>query len=198
MKLLWLVVEVFLKLFIIGIASKVNSACADPFCTPLIAQTLGPMNGTVSFTVNLRPNLSSGTYDLVRRIDIDPQGVWINYGQDKIGTVNVLQPNLNSIIDLRKISETFAELSLVSNEPKADKKQESSPAENTPKVSAPAQSGQATPQGAEQPSIVSGLLTSAKGKLSERGIIIITGMIVALLALVVVSRTVVELKKHRY
>lgn len=65
-----------------------------PFCVPLIAQTLGPNNGTVNFVVDLRPNLPAGMYNVTRSIDIDPiennEPVWINYGREIIGGINVL------------------------------------------------------------------------------------------------------------
>ncbi len=76
----------------------------SPFCLPLVAEILGPNNGTVTFTVDLRPNLTSGTYNITRSIEIDPlfnnKPVWINYGQEVIGTIAVLestqdQPSIN-------------------------------------------------------------------------------------------------------
>ena len=51
--------------------------------------SLGPMGGQVNFTVALRPNVTSGNYTIKRTVDIDPNGVWNNYGQDLIGTVEI-------------------------------------------------------------------------------------------------------------
>ncbi|MFA5887254.1 MAG: LamG domain-containing protein [Candidatus Nanoarchaeia archaeon] len=63
----------------------------SPYCIPLIAEYLGPNNGTISFKVDLHPNLADGTYNIVRSIDIDPpvngKPVWINHGRDIIGTI---------------------------------------------------------------------------------------------------------------
>lgn len=73
--------------------SDANNA-ASPYCVPLVATYLGPNNGTVSFTVDLRPNLPAGSYRVVRQIDIDPvengEPVWLTYGRNVIGTIKVL------------------------------------------------------------------------------------------------------------
>ncbi|MFA5888331.1 MAG: hypothetical protein WC852_06505, partial [Candidatus Nanoarchaeia archaeon] len=71
-----------------------SNTAADPYCIPLMAEYLGPNNGTISFTVNLHPKLPDGTYEVVRSIDIDPpmngKQVWINYGREAIGSINVV------------------------------------------------------------------------------------------------------------
>ncbi|MCX6817450.1 MAG: DUF2341 domain-containing protein [Candidatus Aenigmarchaeota archaeon] len=69
-------------------AKETNSAEA-PFCNPLVAQTIGEVDTQISFTVDLRPNLPEGNYTIVRRIDIDPENVWINYGHETIGRLEV-------------------------------------------------------------------------------------------------------------
>jgi len=61
-----------------------------PYCLPLVAEILGPNNGSVTFTVDLRPNISSGTYNFTRSIEIDPLGVWTQYGREDIGQIEVL------------------------------------------------------------------------------------------------------------
>ena len=40
-------------------ATDTNRA-ESPYCLPLVAEILGPNNGSVTFTVDLRPNLSNG------------------------------------------------------------------------------------------------------------------------------------------
>ena len=45
----------------------------------------------VNFTVELQPQLPTGNYSIKRLIDIDPNDVWVNYGQEPIGTVRVLE-----------------------------------------------------------------------------------------------------------
>ncbi len=67
---------------------------ADPYCQPLIVETIGPMGGSVSFTVNLQPSLPEGDYSVKRIIDIDPNDVWINYGQEEIDTITVTEDML--------------------------------------------------------------------------------------------------------
>ena len=61
----------------------------NPYCKPLIAHTIGEINTNLSFTVDLRPSLPEGNYTIVRRIDIDPNEIWINYGHEAIGRVEV-------------------------------------------------------------------------------------------------------------
>lgn len=72
-----------------------SNRAETPYCFPLIAETLGPNNGSVAFRVDLRPNLPVGNYNITRTIEIDPvlEGVrrWINYGQEIIGTITVLE-----------------------------------------------------------------------------------------------------------
>ncbi|MBU2496446.1 MAG: LamG domain-containing protein [Nanoarchaeota archaeon] len=62
-----------------------------PYCNPLIVQTVGQINTEVNFTVELRPNLPVGNYTIVRSIEIDPKGVWMDYGQEIIGNLIVLE-----------------------------------------------------------------------------------------------------------
>jgi len=73
-----------------------SNRAESPYCIPLIAEYLGPNNGTVSFKVDLHPNLADGTYNVVRSIDIDPpvngNPVWINYGRENIGMIDVQNP----------------------------------------------------------------------------------------------------------
>lgn len=63
----------------------------DPYCQPLITELIGPMGENVSFTVELSPSLPVGGYSVKRTIDIDPLGVWYNYGQEVIGTFAVTE-----------------------------------------------------------------------------------------------------------
>jgi hypothetical protein len=70
-------------------AKEGNNAEA-PFCNPLVAQTIGEVNMQINFTVELRPNLPEGNYTVIRRIDIDPDNVWINYGHEAIGRLEVI------------------------------------------------------------------------------------------------------------
>jgi len=75
-------------------ATDTNRAEA-PYCLPLVAETLGPNGGQVNFTVDLRPNIPNGDYNITRSIEIDPivnnEVMWINYGQDNIGQITVLE-----------------------------------------------------------------------------------------------------------
>ncbi|MFA5887805.1 MAG: LamG domain-containing protein [Candidatus Nanoarchaeia archaeon] len=73
-----------------------SNTAETPFCIPLMAEYLGPNNGSVSFTVALHPSLADGTYEVVRQIDIDPPvngaQTWINYGRENIGSIDIVNP----------------------------------------------------------------------------------------------------------
>ena len=77
-------------------ATDTNRA-ESPYCLPLVAEILGPNDGTVSFQVDLRPDLSDGTYNFTRSIEIDPVGVWTQYGREDIGQIEVLSSGDSSI-----------------------------------------------------------------------------------------------------
>jgi len=81
-------------------AKKPDNA-ENPFCNPLIAHTIGEVNTVINFTVDLRPSLPAGNYTIVRRIDIDPANIWINYGHEIIGRIEVLEANNKSGINLQ-------------------------------------------------------------------------------------------------
>jgi hypothetical protein len=63
----------------------------EPYCQPLIIETIGPMGGQVNFTVELQPSLLVGNYSIKRIIDIDPSNIWINYGQELISTLTMAE-----------------------------------------------------------------------------------------------------------
>ena len=79
-----------------GDSAKENIA-EYPYCLPLMAETLGPNNGTKTFKVSLRPDLATGTYNIIRSIEIDPLGVWTQYGREDIGQIGVLNSGDASI-----------------------------------------------------------------------------------------------------
>jgi hypothetical protein len=87
-----------------------SNSAESPYCFPLVAEILGPNNGSVTFTVDLRPNLPTGSYNVTRAIEIDPivEGMqqWINYGQEDVGQVKVEEGNSNPFINLDKTGET--------------------------------------------------------------------------------------------
>ncbi|MBN2042339.1 MAG: hypothetical protein JW754_00870 [Candidatus Aenigmarchaeota archaeon] len=71
--------------------AKDTGNAETPFCNPLVAQTIGEVNTQINFTVELRPDLPAGNYTIVRRIDIDPENVWLNYGHEAIGMIEVTE-----------------------------------------------------------------------------------------------------------
>ncbi|MBN1896459.1 MAG: hypothetical protein JW789_01895 [Candidatus Aenigmarchaeota archaeon] len=73
----------------------------EPYCQPLVAHTIGEVNTVLNFTVEMRPSLPTGNYTLVRRIDIDPDEIWINYGHEVIGTIDVTEDSTQNSIGLK-------------------------------------------------------------------------------------------------
>jgi parallel beta-helix repeat protein len=86
---------------------KQSDNAETPFCNPLVAQTIGEVNKQLNFTVELRPSLPAGNYTIVRRIDIDPDNVWINYGHERIGVLEVAEENNEPSLNL--VTEGFNE-----------------------------------------------------------------------------------------
>lgn len=82
-------------------------ALAEPHCQPLTVYSIGQVNTTLNFTVELRPTLPAGTYTIVRNIEIDPQQVWINYGQEIIGQVEVLKNNELSYLNVKNMDTSL-------------------------------------------------------------------------------------------
>ncbi len=80
----------------------------EPYCQPLMVETIGPMGGSVTFRVDLRPNLTAGTYNVKRIIEIDPLGDWIGYGQEIIETISVTEDVTGEgDVDLEKTGENM-------------------------------------------------------------------------------------------
>ncbi len=85
------------------------------YCIPLIAETLAIVNEEVNFLVELRPNLPAGNYEIVRDIEIDPNQVWIKYGQEIIDKIKVSESNNNPNIfvikqEIPQLGENFEDL----------------------------------------------------------------------------------------
>jgi hypothetical protein len=81
----------------------------EPYCNPLMVQTLGPMGGTIAFRVDLRPNLTSGSYNLTRIVEIDPNEQWIGYGQEGIDTIKVEGVTQNYATNVYSFEEPSAQ-----------------------------------------------------------------------------------------
>lgn len=56
------------------------------------------MDSVINFTVQLRPSLPEGNYTIIRSIQIDPNQVWVNYGQEVVGTADVRVANDESVV----------------------------------------------------------------------------------------------------
>jgi hypothetical protein len=75
-------------------------AVAEPHCQPLTVYTIGQVNTTLSFVVSMRPSVPAGAYTIVRNIEIDPEHVWINYGREAIGQIEMVEGNKQAEISL--------------------------------------------------------------------------------------------------
>jgi hypothetical protein len=85
-------------------------ALAEPYCQPLTVYTVGQINTQLDFTVDLRPSLPEGTYNIVRSIEIDPDNVWIDYGQEIIGQVEILESQQEPIASAKGSSKIIEEI----------------------------------------------------------------------------------------
>jgi hypothetical protein len=63
--------------------------------------------------VELKPSLDAGAYYIIRNIEIDPEQVWINYGREMIGKIEMLAPNSKSSVgyEMKSISAQSAPIS---------------------------------------------------------------------------------------
>jgi len=88
---------------------------SEPYCQPLIVETIGPMDGIINFTVELQPSLLPGNYSIKRIIDIDPLGVWYNYGQEVISSFTMLESLSTYGASVEITGEAMPEKSLIQN-----------------------------------------------------------------------------------
>lgn len=173
----------------------------EPYCQPLIIETLGPMGGSVSFTVKLQPQLPTGNYSIKRIIDIDPNNVWINYGQDIMGTIRITEP-LNSYgITLDKTGENIPN----SNQQKSDSKTTSSSSSSSSKKITNVYNTYNTIEQKQETSSEEGIIRLSNSKitgavtgsnlLSGGSFVIILSLFTGLFALIIISRTILKVKK---
>jgi len=106
----------------------------EPYCQPLIIETLGQMGGSVSFTVKLHPSLPTGDYSIKRIIDIDPNNVWINYGQETIGSFVMAEGLSNYGIAVEKTGENNPSVNTNTNNQQQSQQSSSSSLSTTKKV----------------------------------------------------------------
>ena len=67
------------------------------------------MGGQVNFTVKLHPSLPAGNYSIKRIIDIDPNNIWINYGQELISLFTMAESLTTYGISVEKTGEVMPE-----------------------------------------------------------------------------------------
>ena len=176
---------------------------SDPYCQPLIIETLGPMGGTITFTVELQPALvSGGNYSIKRVIDIDPLGVWYNYGSEVISDLTMLE----TLISYGAGSETTGQSMPISGSESSSNSESfsSSSSEGTTKKITNVYNTyntineQQTPleDGVihlNKPGITGGAIGT--GLFSGGSFVLILGIFAGLFALYIVSRIIIKLKK---
>jgi hypothetical protein len=90
--------------------ANISNRAEAPYCLPLVAEILEPNNGSVTFTVDLRPALPYGTYNFTRSIEIDPFGIWTQYGREDLGAIHVLEYNEEAMISSIKTNEKIMKI----------------------------------------------------------------------------------------
>ena len=153
-------------------ATDTNRA-ESPYCLPLVAETLGPNNGTVTFRVDLRPALAAGTYNFTRSIEIDPLGIWTQYGREDLGSIEVLDSGDADIEISNENRINFESSGTTLNE-------------------------QATSQDTETETTQSskpGITGAVIGSVSGWHMVAITGIIAGLFLALIICQTVLRIKK---
>jgi len=97
-------------------------ALAEPYCQPLTVYTVGQINTQMNFTVDLRPNLPAGIYYIVRNLEIDPDSVWIDYGQEVIGQIEIYEDSKEAKASVRSKGKILEEAALEGQEGQKESK----------------------------------------------------------------------------
>jgi len=158
-------------------ATDTNRAEA-PYCLPLVAEILGPNNGTLTFTVDLRPALSVGTYNFTRSIEIDPLGIWTQYGREDIGQIKVLESgdaSINTANENRINFDSYGSSSISSPNEQVTSTQISNTEETT--------------------NSKSGITGAVIGNVSGWQMVTITGIIAGLFLALIICQTILKIKK---
>ncbi len=175
----------------------------EPYCQPLIIDTLGPMGGSINFTVKLHPSLPAGDYSIKQMIDIDPNNIWINYGQDIIGSFTMLEGLSEYGISLEKTGENNPS----TNNQQSSQQSSSSSSNNGGSTTTiikekeiiketSKEDGQERSDDKESDATSSGITGGAiKDLLSGGNIVIILGILAGVFVIFIISRTIINLKK---
>jgi hypothetical protein len=170
----------------------------EPYCQPLIIETLGPMGGSVSFNVKLHPELPAGNYSIKRIIDIDPNNVWINYGQELVSTFTMAESLTNYGISVEKTGENNPTISSTSSQTTSSNSGGNSGNSvtnvyNTYNVTNIAQENK-TKDNTNKPIGITGSIIGTL--LSKGNIIISLGVLSGLFISFIIFRTIIKLKKR--
>jgi len=174
----------------------------DPYCQPLVIETIGPMGGSVNFSVKLQPNLAAGDYSIKRIIDIDPNRVWINYGQETIGMLTMAETIGNPGIGLEKTGETMP--TTESSSPSSSGSSNSGSSGGTTIIKekevtkiVPEEKTEDKESKGEETDGSSGITGGVIGinQISKWQTVIILGFITALLIVFIICQTIIRIKK---
>jgi len=176
----------------------------EPYCQPLIIETLGPMGGSVSFTVKLHPELSVGNYSIKRIIDIDPNNVWINYGQEAIGSFVMAESLSTYGIGVEKTGENNPSVSSTSSQQQSSSQQSSGTSGgnsvtnvysiyNVTNVIQKNKTKDNEEENTNKPTGITGGII--RNLLPKGSLAVIIEMSFGLIALYIISKTIIKLKK---
>jgi hypothetical protein len=176
----------------------------EPYCQPLIIETLGPMGESVSFTVKLHPELSAGNYSIKRMIDIDPNNVWINYGQETIVSFVMAEGLSNYGISVEKTGENNPSVNTNNQQQSSSSFVEDS-SSSSKKVTNIYNTYNTVPDKESQPPSGNGVIhlnnpTGTGGViqdlLSRGNLVVIIVIIGGILITFIISKTIIKLKKR--
>jgi len=181
-------------------ASDTNRA-ENYYCLPLVAEVLGPNDGTVTFQVDLRPNLADGTYNFTRSIEIDPVGVWTQYGREDIGQIEITETGDASIdvSDENLINSPTESSDTTSDSSSSSGSDKQSSVTNVYNTYITEESDEEEKTDNEvihlnKPGITGGIIGT--GLFSNYMFVIILGIFAGLFITIVISRTILKIKKN--
>ncbi len=166
------------------------------YCLPLVAEILGPNDGTVNFQVDLSPNLPAGTYNFTRSIEIDPLGVWTQYGREDIGQIEIVEGGDAGI----GVSDELITNKLISSSPNTGGSSGGDSVTNVYNTYVTGEDGEDESVGDEITSEENGGARITGGAigtnlLSGGSLVFIVAIIGGILIVFIVSRTILQIKK---
>ena len=174
-----------------------------PYCLPLVAEILGPNDGTTTFKVDLKPNLPEGTYNITRSIEIDPLGIWTQYGREDIGQIEILSSGDASISLLNenrvnKATSTDSSSTSSSSSSSSSTNENKKDSSTTQTSNTLTQNGESSDKGEtiqpNKPGITGAAIGA--GAISGWQIVAITAIIAGLFLAIIICQTIIRIKSN--